>query len=81
MSNYKTPPQVKGDFLLGNLREFKADAFQALCRWQRDYGDIVSFKLARQQFYLFNHPKLVEQALIKQSDTFVKMYDAKNQKV
>ncbi len=80
MSHKKITPQVKGQFLLGNLREFKADAFQALCHWQRDYGDIVGFKLARQQLYLFSHPRLIEQALIKQSDVFVKMYDAKKPK-
>lgn len=76
MPNNKIIPQVKGQFLLGNLCEFKADSFQALCRWQREYGDIVGFKLAGQQLYLFSHPRLIEQALIKQSDVFVKMYDA-----
>lgn len=80
MSARKIPPQVKGDFLLGNLREFKADSFQALCNWHRDYGDIVGFKLARQQIYLLSHPTLIEQALIKQSDVFVKMYDASKPK-
>ena len=80
MTNNKTIPQVKGDFLLGNIREFKANPFQALCCWQRDYGDMVGFKLASQQLYLFSHPKLIEQALIKQSDIFVKMYDTKKPK-
>ena len=77
MPTNKTIPQAKGDFLLGNLREFKANSFQLLCDWQRDYGDIVSFKLATQQLYLFSHPALIEEALIKQSDIFVKMYDVK----
>ncbi len=80
MSINKTIPQAKGNFLFGNLREFKANPFQLLCDWQRDYGDIVSFKLATQQLYLFSHPTLIEQALIKQSDIFVKMYDAKKPK-
>jgi cytochrome P450 len=71
----KTIPHVKGDFLLGNLRQYKADPFQALCDWQRDYGDLVSFRLATRQFYLFSHPQLVEQALVKQSHNFVKMYN------
>lgn len=55
----------------------KANPFQALCDWQRDYGDLTSFRLATRHFYLISHPKLVEQALIKQSDIFVKMYDPK----
>ena len=75
MPNNKTIPQVKGDFLLGNLSQMIANPFRALCDWQRDYGDLVSFRLATRQFYLFGHPKLIEQALIKQSDVFVKIYN------
>jgi cytochrome P450 len=75
MSHNKTIPQVKGDFLLGNFRELKADSFRALCAWQREYGDLVGFKIAAQQFYLFSHPKQIEHALIKQADVFVKLYD------
>ena len=71
----KIIPQAKGDFLLGNLRQFKVNPFQATCDWQRDYGDLVSIKLATRQLYLISHPQLVEQALIKQNDVFVKMYD------
>ena len=80
MSTPKAVPQVKGSFLFGNLPEFKADSFQALCNWHRDYGDLVGFKLAKQQMYLISHPKLVEQTLIKQNDVFVKMYDPKKPK-
>jgi cytochrome P450 len=75
MPHNKTVPQVKGDFLLGNLSQMIANPFQALCDWQRDYGDLVSFRLATRQFYLFSHPNLIEQALIKQSDVFVKIYN------
>jgi cytochrome P450 len=71
----KTIPHVKGDFLLGSLRQYKANPFQTICDWQRDYGDLVSFKLATRQFYLFSHPRLVEQALVKQSHNFIKMYN------
>jgi len=73
----KTIPCVKGDFFLGNLRQYKANPFQAICSWQRDYGDLVSFRLAARQLYLFSHPQLVEQALVKQSHNFVKMYNPK----
>jgi len=77
MPQNKTIPKIKGEFLLGNLRQMKANPFQALCDWQRDYGDLVRFRLATRHFYLISHPKLIEQALIKQSDIFVKMYDPK----
>ncbi|MCC2682894.1 MAG: Cytochrome [Nitrosospira multiformis] len=75
MAHNKTVPQVKGDFLLGNLRQMIASPLQAFYDWQQDYGDLVSFRLAARQFYLFSHPKLVEQALIRQSDVFVKIYN------
>lgn len=77
MSQNKTIPKIKAEFLLGNLRQMKANPFQALCDWQRDYGDLASFRLATRRFYLISHPKLIEQTLIKQSDIFVKMYDPK----
>jgi Cytochrome P450 len=75
MPQTKPIPQAKGDFLLGNFRQLKADSFRALCDWQREYGDLVGFKIGAQQFYLFSHPNLIEEALIKQADVFVKMYD------
>lgn len=80
MPHNKPIPQAKGDFLLGNFRQLKADSFRALCAWQRDYGDLVDFKIGGQQFYLFSHPKLIEEALIKQSDVFVKLYDPRKPK-
>jgi len=75
MMHNKTVPQVKGDFLLGNLRQMAANPLQAFYDWHRDYGDLVSFRLATRQFYLFSHPKLIEQALIRQSDIFKKIYN------
>jgi cytochrome P450 len=77
MSQNKTIPTVKGEFLLGSLRQMKANPFQALRDWQRDYGDLVELRLATRHFYLISHPKLIEQSLVKQSDVFVKMYDPK----
>jgi cytochrome P450 len=77
MSQNKPIPKIKGEFLLGNLHQMKANPFQALRNWQRDYGDLVSFRLATRHFYLISHPKLIEQSLVKQSDVFVKMYDPK----
>ena len=75
MLQRKIVPQAKGDLLLGNLRQIKANPFQALVDWQLEYGDLVGFRIATQQFYLISHPKLIEQALIKQNDVFVKMYN------
>ncbi len=75
MPDLKTVPQVKGHWLLGNLRQFKSNPFLALRQWHQDYGDIAGFKLAGQQCYLISHSEWVEQTLIKNSNVFVKMYD------
>ncbi len=77
MTKLKPIPQVKGDLLLGNIRQMRANTHQAFCAWRREYGDLVSFRLATRQFYLFSHPSLVEQALIKHSDVFIKIYNPK----
>lgn len=76
----KTIPQAKGEFLLGNLLQLKADPFKAICDWQRDYGDLVSFRLATRRGYLISNPQLVEQTLIKQGHNFVKPYNPKKPK-
>ncbi len=75
MLHNKTVPKAKGDFLLGNLSQIIANPFKALCSWHQSDGDLVSFRLATRHFYLFSHPKLIEQALIKQSDVFNKIYN------
>jgi cytochrome P450 len=72
MSSLKAIPEIKGHWLLGSL---KADPFLALCDWQKEQGDLVSFKLAGRQYYLISNAKWVENTLIKHSDVFVKMYD------
>ena len=57
MPHNKTIPQVKGDFLLGNLSQMIANPFQALCDWQRDYGDLVSFRLGYPPILSIQSPK------------------------
>jgi len=33
MPDNKTIPKIKGEFLLGNLRQMTTNPFQALCSW------------------------------------------------
>jgi cytochrome P450 len=75
MAYSKIIPHVKGDLLLGNLPQIRASPIQFLYDNQQLYGDLFSFRLVTRKFYLISHPKLVELALIKQSDRFIKMYD------
>ncbi len=76
MTNTSDIPGPPARFLLGNLPEFKHNPLACVLNWQRDYGDIVHFKLGPRDFYLISHPELAEQALVQQQDTFIKMYDA-----
>lgn len=80
MSQNKPVLEPDGQWLVGNLLQFKANPLACMHNWQQQYGDIVSFKLGRQQAYLLSHPLLVEQALIEQAEVFVKMYDSKKPK-
>lgn len=80
MPNTRPVPQAKGDFLLGHLRPLAADPFRTLSAWWHDYGDAVGFRVLTRQFYMLSHPDMAEQALVRQADKFVKMYDPQNPK-
>ncbi|WNB76267.1 cytochrome P450 [Methylomonas koyamae] len=80
MPNTRPVPQAKGDFLLGHLRPLAADPFRTLSNWWHDYGDAVGFRVLTRQFYMLSHPDMAEQALVRQADKFVKMYDPQKPK-
>lgn len=61
--------------LLGHLQAFKTRPLESLSTWWRQHGDALRFRLGRKTYYLFSHPDLVEDTLVKQSDRFVKVYD------
>ena len=61
--------------LLGHLSAFKKRPLESLSSWWRDYGDALRFRLGPKTLYLFSHPDLAEEILIKQSDRFVKVYN------
>ena len=61
--------------LLGHLGVFKKRPLESLSSWWRQYGDALRFRLGPKTLYLFSHPDLAEEILIKQSDRFVKVYD------
>lgn len=42
MKQNKSIPNAKDDWLFGNLRQIKANLFQALCDWQHEYGDLLA---------------------------------------
>jgi cytochrome P450 len=61
--------------LLGHLGSFKKQPLEMLSSWWRQYGDALRFRLGPKKLYLFSHPDLAEEVLVKQSDRFVKVYD------
>ncbi len=61
--------------LLGHLRAFKKHPLESLSSWWRQYGDALRFRLGTKTLYLFSHPDLAEEILIKQADRFVKVYN------
>ena len=61
--------------LLGHLGAFKNHPLESLSSWWCQHGDALRFRLGPKTLYLFSHPNLAEEILIKQSDRFVKVYD------
>lgn len=61
--------------LLGHLGAFRKQPLEMLTTWWRRHGDAIRFRLGRRTLYLFSHPDLAEEVLVKQSDRFVKVYD------
>lgn len=61
--------------LLGHLAAFRKQPLERLTTWWRQHGDALRFRLGRRPLYLFSHPDLAEEVLVKQSDRFVKVYD------
>ena len=72
MENSK-PPGPKGVFLLGNIRQFQGtDRLEFLQSCQRQYGDVVHFRLLNRDVYQFNHPDHIHQILVKDAALFHK---------
>ena len=61
--------------LLGHLGAFRRHPLESLSTWWRQHGDALRFRLGHKTFYLFSHPDLAEEVLVKQSDCFVKVYN------
>jgi cytochrome P450 len=61
--------------LLGHLRAYKARPLEQLSTWWLQHGDALRFRLGLTTRYLFSHPDLAEDVLVKHTDRFVKVYD------
>ncbi len=62
----------KGKLLFGNYFEFDRDPLNFILRCSQDYGDIVRLKAFNLEFYLLNHPDLIEEVLLTKNKIFIK---------
>ncbi|HWF62695.1 MAG TPA: cytochrome P450, partial [Nitrospira sp.] len=61
--------------LLGHLRAYKTRPVELLSTWWHQHGDALRFRLGLKTRYLFSHPDLAEDVLVKHPDRFAKVYD------
>ncbi len=68
----RRPPGPPPRFLIGNLPLFNSDPLAIYTRWAREFGDIFYYRAAWMDVYFLNHPSLIEQVLVSQSQNFAK---------
>lgn len=66
-----TPPGPRGWLPGQALFSFPREP-EAFVRVAREHGDLASWRVGRQQFFLVNHPDLVREAFVTKHDRFVK---------
>lgn len=66
------PPGPKGQFLIGNLRQFADNRLEYLQHIAREYGDIVFLRFGPRKIYFLNHPDYVHYVLVKHPEKFNK---------
>lgn len=65
-------PGPHGHFLSGSLLEFRKDVLQLLLDGQRDFGDVVRFRLGPMIVHLVNHPEHIRHVLLTRHDIYNK---------
>jgi cytochrome P450 len=68
----RRPPGPKGLPVLGNMLDFSRDVLRYYIEWARDYGDIVSLRLAGWPVVLLNNPDYAEYVLVRNPRNFIK---------
>ena len=65
----KQPPSPKGNFLLGNLPEYRKDSLGYERYLAKTFGDVVHIRWVNRHAYLVSHPDDVRQVLVEQADS------------
>lgn len=69
---YHYPPGPRGRAILGYLPEFRRDPLTFLTGLARNHGDVVYYKMVRQEMVLLNHPDYIRDVLTTHHRNFVK---------
>lgn len=69
-----TLPGPQGQYLLGNLIDFRRDLIGTVLQAHRRYGDVVRLRVGPKEFVVFSHPRLAERVFIDEREKFVKLY-------
>ncbi len=68
----RLPEGPKGQFLLGNLREFRADPLGFLAACARRYGPVTRIRMGPFSAYLVSDPDLIRSVLVDKAAAFSK---------
>ena len=74
-------PGPKNPPIVGNLYAFRSNPLTFLARIAREFGDLTYFFVARQHFYLVNHPDFVREVLVTNQANFTKSRGLQRAKV
>ena len=66
------PPGPKGNFLMGNMSDFRRDQLGFLVESMIQYGDIFHFRLLKYHLYLVAQPVSIQEVLVAQREKFEK---------
>ena len=64
MTSLKSPPGPRGHWLVGSLREVKANRLAFFRRCFDEFGDAASFRMANRRAILLSHPDDIERVLV-----------------
>ncbi len=73
-ARYRLAPGPKGNWLSGNLPDFRQDRLGYFTKLAHEYGDCVSIRLGPRRMMIVNHPDLVEEVLVTKNRLFIKHF-------
>src|SRR6185436_16063605 len=74
MTSLKSPPGPRGHWLVGSLREVKANRLAFFRRCFDEFGDAASFRMANRRAILLSHPDDIERVLVTENRRFEKNF-------